>query len=165
MSKFFVPRMPNTRSGQQIRAAGELGSDLVPGSQISRITLGTGTTTTDVTFNAFTGGSTHTLSASLDAPSGSSATLTGSGLGPYTISPLVNSGDYIVMLQATDDTDGQIANAHIYVRVGDALTPPTSSELTITGGVIEWEAHPVVVDGATVGTPELTITSATEETV
>jgi hypothetical protein len=69
-----------------------------------------GTTSSDaITFQAPTGGSgSSTPSAALAHVVGSGASLSGSGLGPYTVSSLTNNDVVTVTCTHTDDGDGQV---------------------------------------------------------
>ena len=70
-------------------------------------TLGSGSTTTSVTFSAANGGSgSSTPSVSIQGTPGSGASLSGSGLGPYTISGLTDGEVINVICEHTDDDTG-----------------------------------------------------------
>ena len=86
--------------------------DVVPGNNPTRQDLAAGTTTGAVTFAAPTGGSGSGFNygAVLSKPSGSSASISGTGLGPYNLSSLANGESYVVIFTATDTADGQVAN-------------------------------------------------------
>ena len=76
---------------------------LVPGADPANQNLATGTTSTTVTFNAPSGGSGgYGYSATLDQIRGTGASLSGSGLGPYTVSSLEDGDELQVILTVTD---------------------------------------------------------------
>jgi hypothetical protein len=108
-------------------------SDLVAGATPARQNLAFGSTSANVTFNAFSGGTApYSYSAALITGTGSTASLSGSGLGPYTVSNLTNGEAVEVVLTATDSgSPAQVATstAFIYVAasVSASLTAPAPS--------------------------------------
>lgn len=104
-------------------AGGGGNPDVVPGADPARQDLATGTTSAAVTFVAPAGGSGSgfTYAAVLSAPAGSGASLAGAGLGPYTISTMVDGESYGVIFTATDSGDGQVANNFALVDVATAV--------------------------------------------
>lgn len=101
-----------------------LPSDLVPGAAPARQDLAFGTTSANITFNAFSGGTPpYSYSAVLVKASGSSASLAGSGLGPYTVSGLVNGEAVEVVLTATDaGSPAQVATSSAFIHVAASIT-------------------------------------------
>jgi hypothetical protein len=97
--------------------------DVVPGADPTRQDLGTGISTTTVTFNVPTGGTgAWTYGTVLNKPVGSAATISaGSGLGPWTVSGMTNGQCYGVKLTATDTGDSQVANNFALIDVAPAL--------------------------------------------
>ena len=94
-------------------------ADLVPGADPARQDLAPGTGSANVTFNAPTGGTgAVSNSVTLSKPVGSPASLGGTGLGPYTISNMVDGEAYVLIYTATDTGDGQVANNFALVDVG-----------------------------------------------
>jgi hypothetical protein len=100
--------------------SGGLVADLVPGADPARQDLSAGTASATVTFNAPTGGSGAgvTNGVALSKPVGSPAALSGSGLGPYTVSNMLSGEAYVLLYTATDIGDGQLANNFALVDVG-----------------------------------------------
>ena len=84
--------------------------------------LASGTTSSSaITFNAPTGGSgASTPSAAVAHINGSGATLSGSGLGPYTVNNLEDGDLVTVTCTHTDDGDGQVVEDVAVVGVGTA---------------------------------------------
>lgn len=93
--------------------------DVVPGSNPARQDLVAGTTSGAVTFAAPSGGSGSGFNygAVLSKPSGSGASLSGSGLGPWNLTSMANGESYGVIFTATDAGDGQVANNFAVVDV------------------------------------------------
>jgi len=108
-------------------------TDLVAGAPLARQDLTFGTTSTTLTFNAFSGGTApYSYSASLVAGSGSTASLSGSGLGVYTVSNLANGEAVEVVLTATDSgSPTQVATSSAFIHVAGSisasLTAPSPS--------------------------------------
>jgi hypothetical protein len=102
-------------TGFEINVGGGGGGnpDVTPGADPARQDLLAGITEIDITFNAAAGGTgTFTYTTSLNKPAGSTATISGgAGVGPWTLSSMVNGESYVVTLTATDTGDGQIANS------------------------------------------------------
>jgi hypothetical protein len=100
---------------------------LVPGASAGNETLPIGSTTnTPFTFNAPTGGSgSYSYSVALAQVTGSGASLTGSGLGPYTVSGLADGSIVRVTLTVTDTTTNQqvFNTATIAVLQAGTYTP------------------------------------------
>lgn len=100
--------------------------------------LVTGTTTTSVSFNAPTGGSSSytigTVGLIFDSTDLYTATASGSGLGPYAISGLVDNATYIFALTFTDNRTGDTLQAQSIISVNAgaatltfATTPPNQN--------------------------------------
>lgn len=108
--------------------------DLVPGALPAPQNLAGGTTTANVTFNAFTGGvGAVTYNATLSAPPSFPASLSGT-FPNYTISSLSNGNGYEITVEATDSV-GQKAHAFALVQVGGAtpfvnLLPPSPATVS-----------------------------------
>ena len=102
-------------TGFEINVGGGGGGnpDVTPGADPARQDLVADITETDITFNGAAGGTgAFTYATTLNAPAGSTATLSaGAGLGPWTLSSMLNGESYVVTLTATDTGDGQIANS------------------------------------------------------
>ena len=100
---------------------------LVPGASAGNETLPIGSTTnTPFTFNAPTGGSgSYSYSAALAQVTGSGASLTGSGLGPYAVSGLADGSIVRITLTVTDTTTNQqvFNTATIAVLQAGTYTP------------------------------------------
>ena len=71
-------------------------------------------------------GSGFSFGAVLSKPSGSGASLSGSGLGPYVVSAMANDQSFAVIFTATDTGDGQIANNFGLIGVSSATVTPTN---------------------------------------
>ena len=98
---------------------------LTPGAAPANQTLPAGTTTSGaVTFTAATGGSgSYTYSAALVQTSGTGASLTGSGLGPYTVSGLADDDVVTVILTSTDAAGiAQAVTTTVIISVGFQAT-------------------------------------------
>ena len=121
--------------------------DVVPAPNPARQDLAHGTPTTTVSFAAPSGGSGSgfSYSASLSKPSGSSAGLTGVGLGPYTLSSMADGESYGVLLTATDNGDGQVASNFALVDVSSTSAQP--SEFFIPSVQISVDSIPVYFAG------------------
>ena len=96
-----------------IGGGGGGGADVTPGADPARQDLLADTTETDITFNGAAGGTgAFTYATTLNKPAGSTATISaGAGVGPWTLSSMVNGESYVITLTATDTGDGQIANS------------------------------------------------------
>ena len=108
-------------------------TDLVAGAPLARQDLAFGATSTTLTFNAFSGGTPpYSYSAALVKGTGSTASLSGSGLGVYTVSNLVNGEAVEVVLTATDSgSPAQVATSSAFIHVAGSasasLTAPSPS--------------------------------------
>tara|TARA_R110000824_G_scaffold45230_2_gene130921 strand:- start:477 stop:968 length:492 start_codon:yes stop_codon:yes gene_type:complete len=121
------PNLGTSRVNQRGGAGGGGNPDVVPGANPARKDLASGTASTSVTFVAPTGGSGSGFSyaAILSKPSGSSAALSGTGLGPYTVASMADGESYVVLFTATDAGDAQVANNFGLVDVAAATVQPT----------------------------------------
>jgi hypothetical protein len=103
--------------------------DLVAGAAPAVQELGAGTTSTNITFNAFSGG-VAPLGYSVSVSSGTSPVASVSGSFPtYTISGMVDGSGYQVTVVATDAV-GQVATSTGIIEIGGSspfvdLLPPT----------------------------------------
>ena len=127
INRNLSPSLGTSRVTQRGGAGGGGNPDVVPGANPTRKDLSSGTSSTTVTFVAPTGGSGggFNYAAILSKPSGSSATLSGSGLGPYTVGSMADGESYVVLFTATDSNDGQVANNFGLVDVAAATAQPT----------------------------------------
>jgi len=108
-----------------VASTSSLYTPLVPGANPADQTLSRSTTSTTVTFSAPSGGSGgYSYSASLSHVVGSGATLSGSGLGPYTIASL-QAGDVVeVTLEITDTgSTTQIVYEYCVISVQGTYNP------------------------------------------
>ena len=96
--------------------------DVTPGADPARQDLSAGVTSATVTFNAAAGGTgAFAYTTSLSKPVGSGATISaGSGLGPWTVSGMMDGEAFVVILTATDTGDGQVANNCALIDIGTA---------------------------------------------
>jgi hypothetical protein len=107
------------RMRNSIAVASAPNPDLVPGALPAPQNLAGGTTTTTVTFNAFTGGvGAVTYNATLSSPPSFPASLSGA-FPTYTLSGLGNGSGYEITVEATDSV-GQKAHSFALVQVGGA---------------------------------------------
>ena len=128
-----------------------------------------GTTSSDaITFQAPTGGSgASTPSAALAHVVGSGASLSGSGLGPYTVNSLEDGDVVTVTCTHTDDGDGQVVKdvAVVDVAVAAVVEPFVSSTLAaVLSGADAYAFAPTlsISAGAAGGTWATTITRASD---
>lgn len=108
-----------------VASTSSLYTPLSPGANPADQTLPRSATSTTVTFNAPSGGSGgYSYSASLSHVVGSGATLSGSGLGPYTISSL-QSGDVVEITLSITDTGSttQIVYEYCVISVQGTYNP------------------------------------------
>jgi hypothetical protein len=128
ISPSLSPNLGTSRVTQRGGAGGGGNADVVPGANPARQDLAAGTVSAQVTFVAPTGGSGSGFSfgAVLSKPSGSGASLSGTGLGPYTVSGMANDQSFAVIFTATDTGDGQIANNFGLIGVSSATITPTN---------------------------------------
>jgi hypothetical protein len=130
-----------------------------------------GTTSSDaITFQAPTGGSgSSTPSAALAHVVGSGASLSGSGLGPYTVNSLEDADVVTVTCTHTDDGDGQVVKDVAVVDVaaagasGAAWTTVLEIDFTtdITDLTLTRAAGDTILYEADATTPKATLTFAT----
>ena len=107
-------------------------SPLVAGAAPARQDKVTGTTSTAITFAAFSGGSgSVAYSSALSKPASSSASLSGTGLGAYTINGMVDGEGYSVKLTATDSGDNQVAAVSCVVTVAAAASAGGGDQFVI----------------------------------
>jgi len=94
---------------------------LVKGAQLTGFNLAAGTTNSgNFTFNTPSGGSgSYSYSAIVSHIEGSGATLSGSGLGPYSVSNLEDEDVVVVILTITDSVTGQTVDDFHGVAIGD----------------------------------------------
>ncbi len=108
-----------------VASTSSLYTPLAPGANPADQTLPRSATSTTVTFNAPSGGSGgYSYSASLSHVVGSGATLSGSGLGPYTVSSL-QPGDVVeITLEITDTgSTTQIVYEYCVISVQGTYNP------------------------------------------
>lgn len=142
-----------------------LPSDLLPGATPARQNLVFGTTGTNVTFNAASGGTPpYSYNAVLVKVGGSGASLAGSGLN-YTVTGLTNGESVEVVLTATDSgAVMQSATVAAMISVdGTASTPitgPTPSPSAFQYAAGTTTAGPLTLGSwsASIGTPTVTAT-------
>jgi hypothetical protein len=130
-----------------------------------------GTTSSDaITFQAPTGGSgASTPSAALAHVVGSGASLSGSGLGPYTVNSLEDADVVTVTCTHTDDGDGQVVKDVAVVDVaaagGGGATWTTALEIDFTTDITDLTvtkgAGDTILYEADGTTPKATLTFAT----
>lgn len=146
MSEGIVPAFDPDTGASGGPSSGGGNPDLVSGGAATNgnQALAAGTTSSSaITFQAPTGGSgSSTPSVALDQTNGTGATLSGSGLGPYTVSTLEDGDICRVTCTHTDDGDGQVVKDVAVIAVGNpagvsypvALLDWSSSSETFAGG-------------------------------
>lgn len=107
-------------------------TNFAPGADVARQDLLADATPATTTFNAFTGGTAPLVySTTLSRPSGSSASVSGSGLGPYTWSSTANGEAYTLILTATDDNGNKASSSADVSVAASAWTKVDLSAATV----------------------------------